>query len=164
LSDRLPDGVEARAAALAASLLRRAQWPSGELRLVVEGRGDERVDLMVPVALAELMAQVLSVVGRGSAVEIRETPAAISVDHAAHLLDVPVSYLLGLLAKGAIKRSDRLPFRRVLEGVSPEAEGRVSRTTLVSATSVLACRDARKRRRERALAEMAAIDGALLSL
>lgn len=142
--DRLPSRSEQQAANSLRQIMAGAAGEGGDLKLTIKVNHGDAADVVLAPSLAELLMDVLRLVGRGDAVTLVPVSKMLTTQQAADILNVSRPYLVGLLDRGEIDHSKVGRHRRVL------------------AEDLFAYKRRRDQARSEALDELAALDADLI--
>ena len=112
LSERLPTPAEAEKAAKAGTVLASHRDRRGGLSIQVK-KGATSADVDLPPVVARLMLDPLESIGKGDAVTLVPSGAALSTQQAADMLDVSRPFLVKLLESKEIPHHKIATHRRV---------------------------------------------------
>lgn len=143
LGQRLPSADEKAVANQLREVLAAQMQHGGRLR-VFDEENKAPVEITLAPALSKLLIELLRYVSRGDAVTLVPFSQMLTTQQAADILNVSRPYLISLLEKGSI------PFELV---------GRHRR---IKAEALFAYKRARDEKRDKALAELAALDAETL--
>jgi len=143
LGQRLPSADEKAVANQLREVLAAQMQHGGRLRVFDEEK-KVSVEITLAPALSKLLIELLRYVSRGDAVTLVPFSQMLTTQQAADILNVSRPYLISLLEKGSI------PFELV---------GRHRR---IKAETLFAYKRARDEKRDKALAELAALDAETL--
>lgn len=109
LGFNVPDGLTRDMAEEAANFLADRRGAGQALQIVTSvGNGDRRQEsVILPRLAVDMIAQLLTELGRGHAVVVEPVEAELTTQQAADILNVSRPYLIGLLDEG------KIPYRRV---------------------------------------------------
>lgn len=109
LGFNVPDGLTRDMAEEAANFLADRRGAGQAIQIVASvGNGDRRQEsAILPRLAVDMIAQLLTELGRGHAVVVEPVEAELTTQQAADILNVRRPYLIGLLAEG------KIPYRRV---------------------------------------------------
>jgi excisionase family DNA binding protein len=84
------------------------------LRVQVVSEGSEGAPLVIPASALRLLSEILTEMAKGNAVTLIPSPAELTTQQAADLLNVSQTFLAELLDKGEIPHRKVGPHQRVL--------------------------------------------------